>query len=286
MVGSLVIVFPTPHSGGELVLRHGENKWKFDGASLASSGPSPSIAYIAFYSDVEHEVLKVTSGHRVTITYNLCLQLSPVETQSPPVPIARSTAGLVNFEGALKTMLQDKTFLPKGGTIGFGLQYQYPVTYKTQMGDLKGRLKGSDACIWSACSNLGLQPKLWIAYGASGDDINSKRFRVLTDRYYEPRTGGLYDEGFLYTLMSRGLGHGVNVTNKVNVRDGRFLHKDKLIQVVWITGLAPVSTLERPVMTYGNEAQLEFVYCDPCLLATVKPAGEREKGAVTEVGTP
>lgn len=30
-----------------------------------------SIAYITFFSDVEHEVSEVTSGHRVTITYNL-----------------------------------------------------------------------------------------------------------------------------------------------------------------------------------------------------------------------
>ena len=29
-------------------------------------------------------------------------------------------------------------------------------------------------------------------------------------------------------------------------------------------------------MTYGNEAQLEFAYCDLCLLAAVKPVSERE----------
>jgi len=46
------------------------------------------------------------------------------------------------------------------------------------------------------------------------------------------------------------------------------------MQVAQVTSLAPVSTLERPVMAYGNEAQLEFVHCDPCLLATVKPASE------------
>ena len=289
MVGSLVIVFPTPHSGGELVLRHGEKEWKFDGASLVSSEPSPSIAYIAFYSDVEHEVLKVTSGHRVTITYNLYLQPSPVEMQGPPVPIVRNATGLINFEGALETMLQDKTFLPKGGTIGFGLRYQYPVTYSTQMEDLTNRLKGSDARIWSACSSLGLEPKLWITYGTSGIDALSSYFRVLTNQYYEPKAEGPFDEGFLYTLMSRGLGHEVNVVNGVDAREGwltgLFSHEDKSIQVIWITSLAPVSTLERPVMAYGNEAQLEFVYCDPCMLATVKPASEREGDTDTPMGT-
>ena len=38
-------------------------------------------------------------------------------------------------------------------------------------------------------------------------------------------------------------------------------------------------------MAYGNEAQLEFVYCDPCLLATVKPANERESDTEMVAGT-
>jgi hypothetical protein len=35
------------------------------------SGPSKNIKWAAFYSDCEHEVLEVTSGHRMTLTYNL-----------------------------------------------------------------------------------------------------------------------------------------------------------------------------------------------------------------------
>ena len=31
----------------------------------------PSISWAAFYSDCEHEVLEVTEGHRLTLTYNL-----------------------------------------------------------------------------------------------------------------------------------------------------------------------------------------------------------------------
>lgn len=36
----------------------------------ADAGP-PAIRWAAFYSDCEHEVLEVRSGHRVTLTYNL-----------------------------------------------------------------------------------------------------------------------------------------------------------------------------------------------------------------------
>ena len=96
-------------------------EWTFDGEAMISSEPSPSIAYIAFYSDVEHEVLKVTSGHRVTITYNLYLLTLPVEMQEPSVPISRDVAGLTNFKEAPKIALQGKDFLREGGTLGFGI---------------------------------------------------------------------------------------------------------------------------------------------------------------------
>jgi len=223
MVGSLVVVFPTPHSGGELVLHHSGKEWTLDGASLISSQPSPSIACIAFYSGVEHEVLKVTSGHRVTITYNLYLLPSAAGMQDHSVPIVQNVAESANFKGTLETMLQDKTFLHKGGILGLGLWYQYPVTYKTPMSDLKGRLKGSDAHIWNTCSDLGLEPKLWITCGTSGIGTRSGGIWVLTERYHEPVAGGLYDKGFLATMMH---GHGY----KVNVMNGIKAHKG------WING--------------------------------------------------
>jgi hypothetical protein len=71
MFGSLVIVFPTSHDGGALHLRHLGHEWIFDsGQALAAEGQT-SIGYVAFFSDIEHEVAPVISGHRVTLTYNL-----------------------------------------------------------------------------------------------------------------------------------------------------------------------------------------------------------------------
>jgi len=35
------------------------------------AGPAKDIQWAAFYSDCEHEVLEVTSGYRITLTYNL-----------------------------------------------------------------------------------------------------------------------------------------------------------------------------------------------------------------------
>ncbi len=36
-----------------------------------SAQKGEAIKWAAFYSDCEHEVLEVTSGHRITLTYNL-----------------------------------------------------------------------------------------------------------------------------------------------------------------------------------------------------------------------
>jgi hypothetical protein len=70
--GSLVVVFPTSHEGGTLFLRHRGHEWIFDsGQALAGAANDQlSIGYVAFFSDFEHEVAPVTSGHRVTLTYN------------------------------------------------------------------------------------------------------------------------------------------------------------------------------------------------------------------------
>ena len=116
MLGSLVVIYPTPHEGGELVLRHKYREWKLDAKVLAASQSSPSLAYVAFYSDIEHEVLKVTSGHRVTVTYNLYLVDISSEPQAPAV--TTNAQSFSNFQTTLQRLLKSPEFLPNGGTLG------------------------------------------------------------------------------------------------------------------------------------------------------------------------
>ncbi|KAF8635477.1 hypothetical protein AX14_010508 [Amanita brunnescens Koide BX004] len=72
MFGSLVVFFPTTYEGGSLVMRPKGEEWSFDAAkALAGCKEDSHVAYVALYSDVEHEVSTVTSGYRVTVTYNL-----------------------------------------------------------------------------------------------------------------------------------------------------------------------------------------------------------------------
>ncbi|KAF4912284.1 hypothetical protein CGCF415_v003828 [Colletotrichum fructicola] len=70
MFGTLVVCLPSPHEGGEVVAKHcGETK-----TLKTSKYREGSVA--AWYSDVSHEVLPVTWGYRVVLTYNLALDPS------------------------------------------------------------------------------------------------------------------------------------------------------------------------------------------------------------------
>lgn len=87
MFGTLVISLPSAHTGGEVVVRHCGKK-----ATYKTSEAYHSI--IAWYSDVTHEVLPVTSGYRWVLTYNLALdeaaRLSrPSASLAPSEEVAR-----------------------------------------------------------------------------------------------------------------------------------------------------------------------------------------------------
>ncbi|KZS88284.1 hypothetical protein SISNIDRAFT_459978, partial [Sistotremastrum niveocremeum HHB9708] len=70
MFGSLVLVLPTEHEGGALLLRDGTKEFRFESDECHESpAGSVSVPWAAFYSQVEHEVLPVVSGYRVTLTY-------------------------------------------------------------------------------------------------------------------------------------------------------------------------------------------------------------------------
>ena len=66
MVGTLVVTLPSSYTGGELVVRHNEEQKAYRGSRTA-------LSFVAFYADCRHEVLKVKSGYRITLTYNLLL---------------------------------------------------------------------------------------------------------------------------------------------------------------------------------------------------------------------
>ncbi|KAJ7689953.1 hypothetical protein B0H17DRAFT_936672, partial [Mycena rosella] len=123
MMGSLVVIFPTAHKGGELTLSHGDTTWTFDSAAeTIAHGSGPAVAYIAFYSDVTHAVEPMLEGHRITLTYNLFLATRAGTPPSRVAPVPEHP-----FERALRPLLMDSKFLPAGGLLAYGLAHQYPL---------------------------------------------------------------------------------------------------------------------------------------------------------------
>ena len=53
------------------MVRNAGKQVLFDWSTSNDSSAADPAQWAAFYSDCEHEVYEVTSGHRVTLTYNL-----------------------------------------------------------------------------------------------------------------------------------------------------------------------------------------------------------------------
>ncbi|KAH9919291.1 uncharacterized protein B0H18DRAFT_1196117 [Fomitopsis serialis] len=174
MFGSLVIVYPTAHEGGALALRHGGKEWTFDSSKIFAQQEEPCLAYIAFFSDIEHEVLEVQSGYRITITYNLYHVSSQPSLACPSVrPLTFEPA----LKAAIRRLLDDRTFLPNGGHLGFCLTHQYPVGNDCEVGrkplsEVPALLRGSDAVIAKTLGALNLRYKVRVVVEETG--INTK----------------------------------------------------------------------------------------------------------------
>ncbi|EMD39484.1 hypothetical protein CERSUDRAFT_91991 [Gelatoporia subvermispora B] len=108
MFGSLVVLYPTPHEGGALVLRHMGDEWTLDCAKHETKATEGSIAYAAFFSDVEDEVLPVKSGYRVALTYNLYFDESSGNNTIRSLPMEDP------FRRVFRTLLDDAIFLLNG----------------------------------------------------------------------------------------------------------------------------------------------------------------------------
>lgn len=79
MFATLVLVLPSLHTGGELLIRHRDREVCLD---LACEDAS-EVAFAAFYADCWHEVRPISSGYRLVLIYNLIRQ-GPGKLPEPP----------------------------------------------------------------------------------------------------------------------------------------------------------------------------------------------------------
>jgi 2OG-Fe(II) oxygenase superfamily len=275
MFGSLVIVFPTPHEGGALLLRHRGQEWIFDSGRELAAKDKPSIGYVVFFSDIEHEVSPVTSGHRVTLTYNLYFDDDGPVSANDAVSMHLAPP-LVNegaFREAFAALLENPEFLAEGGTLAFGLRHVYPIQDSTDLKHVYNILKGSDAVVyWSVRAN-GFEPVLYMYYE--------------NDRF-DPAEGVLVDEVVNFTGFCDPENRDVidflhEEGGAIVTRDREYFREEYMREslyetaeeVEWVTPMTTINQKEDAYISYGNEAALNCVYGEICLVVRIGKAGDR-----------
>ena len=146
MFGSLVICLPTQFSGGALVTRHGDQEVVFDWSSLPDY-PMSEVCWAAFFSDVEHEILPVIAGHRLTLTYNLYAVQERLHSIPPGNP----------FYNCLQTAIGTPHFMRDGSCLAFCCEHLYAFSLLNEKELLPHVLKGVDYLIFSSAKLLDLR---------------------------------------------------------------------------------------------------------------------------------
>lgn len=78
MLATLVVMLPSAHTGGELVVHDGSGE-------VSYAGSRSQATCVVFYADRLHEVKPVRTGNRITLTFNLLVEGST--TPGPQAPV-------------------------------------------------------------------------------------------------------------------------------------------------------------------------------------------------------
>ena len=180
MVGTLVVTLPSGYTGGELMVGHNE-EWE------AYRGSKTALSLVAFYADCRHEVLRVNSGYRITLTYNLLLhgdtsrpdgddepaaELADLLREHFSTPVPRYYGGPAADPPNRLVYLLDHEYTPRG------LDWR--------------RLKGPDATrvalLRAAADKAGCEAVLALA------DVKTTHSAFPADEGYGYRRRGWYDD--------------------------------------------------------------------------------------------
>jgi hypothetical protein len=120
MLGTLVVCLPSQFSGGNLVLSHQGVVQKIDwGSAIQKQKPSNQLHWAAFFGDVDHQIERIWRGARVTLTYLLRRGKGAARHDVAGQELAP------RIVDAWKALLADKSFLPKGGILGYPCCHLY-----------------------------------------------------------------------------------------------------------------------------------------------------------------
>lgn len=198
-IGTLLFGIPTLFEGGELILTHGPaddadgppqepQTITIDWSKLGEPGAAVSSArlpWVFFYSDVEHEILPVKSGHRLTIAYEIFA--TEMVRYRVPADDSKFETRSDTLYSALREALKDEEFLNKGGKLAFALNYQYPAEEmeKAKDASFDAILKGNDYLLAHTLAALSLPSEVRAVYEPE----------ELPDGYYDARYKALDKSG-------------------------------------------------------------------------------------------
>ncbi|KAH7028084.1 uncharacterized protein B0I36DRAFT_328580 [Microdochium trichocladiopsis] len=288
-IGSLVVCVPCHHKGGSLVVRHADREVTFDW-----SDNTTAIKWAAFYSDCEHEIMNVTEGFRVTLTYNLYVRdqpsdrggfmeqgLAPVEVRSLPLyQVVRSAAA-------------NPEYMKTGGTLGIFCAHAYPVQAPVEFNEGFRRqdghedaaapqilpivLKGTDLAVVSVFRALGMRVEV-------KSILDGEK---LTEKYYYCDGSGGEEKPEAWSHK-----HGADKLGRVCVTsaggwDGAMPtdmldeYGSPLQGVTWLTQRSH-NNVDFVHLTYGNEVGISTCYTGAAILVKVPPFEERQLDNVRE----
>ncbi|HMV69371.1 MAG TPA: 2OG-Fe(II) oxygenase, partial [Myxococcota bacterium] len=95
MFATAVVVLPSAHAGGEIVVRHLD---RVEVLAVGSDDPG-CVGLAAFYADCVHEVRPVTEGYRIALLFNVLRRQGAVAAPDLRGPIAKMRAALRDWRG-------------------------------------------------------------------------------------------------------------------------------------------------------------------------------------------
>ena len=141
MFATLIVQLPSNHKGGGLIVKHCGTQ-KIHDFGEAAGECSKHVYYAAHFSDVWHEVRKVTSGYRCALVYNLCK--SSIFNE-PPCSPSKLSSQITNL------LLNEWENEPKA--LVFPLNHMY--SYKGFARDLIGLYSRVENEQWRSSTRIG-----------------------------------------------------------------------------------------------------------------------------------
>jgi len=124
MLGTLVVCLPAQFSNGAFVVKHHGVFQTYDwGEAIRGQTEPTRIHWAAFFSDVDHQIERVWGGLRVTLTYLIRRGGANIGRGAVPDRGHEALNTLVGQK--LRALLDDRRFLPSGGTLAFPCSHLY-----------------------------------------------------------------------------------------------------------------------------------------------------------------